>query len=541
MKREKDETTGHSDGTPDFDVVIVGAGFAGLHMLYRMKKLGLRARVYEAADDVGGTWYWNRYPGARCDVPSFEYSYQFDPELQQEWTWTERYASQSEILDYFQHVCDRYELRENIQFNTRVNSAHYQDGTCLWQIETDKGEHVTGRYFIMATGCLSARTFPDTEGLSTFKGTMVHTGNWPHEGVDVQNRSVGVIGTGSSGVQVATALAREAGHLTVFQRTPAYVVPGSNHPFRPGEVEEIKANYDAFRQEAKENRAGLRYELGEKSALEVDPQERHRTYEERWKIGGLGFTGAFHDIFDDKEANKTAADFVRYKISEIVEDHETAHKLMPYTLIGCKRLVISDDYYFIYNRDNVSLVDLRDEPLQRVTPDGVQVGDREIPLDVLVFATGFDAMTGALLRVDIRGSGGTTLKQKWQDGPKTYLGIAIAGFPNMFTITGPGSPSVLSNMVASIEQHVNWISDCIQYMDENGNVEIAARRDAEDAWVHHVNEVADRTIYPEEDSWYVGSNVPGKPRVFMPYIGVPDYVEKCDQVKQSGYEGFDVR
>ncbi|TQF00185.1 MAG: NAD(P)/FAD-dependent oxidoreductase [Spiribacter salinus] len=535
-------TTRRRDNSkPDFDAIIVGAGFAGLYMLHRINQLGLSARVYEAADDVGGTWYWNRYPGARCDVPSFEYSYQFDPQLQQDWDWTERYASQPEILAYFHHVVERYGLRPNIQFNTRLQSAHYQESDCAWRIETDEGERITGRYLIMATGCLSARSFPEIEGLSLFEGTIVHTGNWPHEGLDVDGRSVGVIGTGSSGVQVSSALAQEAGHLTVFQRTPAYVVPANNRPLEPDEVAHIKANYDTFREEAWGNRAGLRYEMGQQSAFDVAPEERHRLYQERWNIGGLGFTSAFHDIFDDPEANHTAAEFVRYKIKEIVQDPNVAQKLMPFSFIGCKRLIISDHYYHIFNRDNVTLVNLHEEPLQRITRTGVEVGEREVPLDVLVFATGFDAVTGALLRVDIRGIDGQPLREKWRHGPKNYLGITIAGFPNLFTITGPGSPSVLSNMVASIEQHVNWIGDCIEYMEANDKKEITATRNAEEEWVRHVNEVADRTIYPQENSWYIGANIPGKPRVFMPYIGVPEYVKKCIEVKNTAYTGFTLR
>ena len=543
MAVKEQNATGQSRDTEtagglDFDAVIVGAGFAGLYMLHRLRSAGLKTQVFEAGDGVGGTWYWNLYPGARCDVPSMEYSYQFDPELQQEWEWTERYASQGEILKYLEHVADRYNLRPDIKFNTRVGAARYDDLSNSWIVETENGDNVKSRFFIMATGCLSVPYTPNIEGLNDFEGVVCHTGNWPKEGIDAVGKRVGVIGTGSSGIQVAPMLAEDAEHMFVFQRTPAYSVPSQNRPLDAEEQNTIKARYEEFRAEAKSNRAGIMYELGQKSALDCDKEELKREYEIRWEIGGLGFTAAFKDIFDDVDANNTAAEFVREKIRSIVRNPAVAEALTPHTLIGCKRLCVSAGYFETFNRSNVTLVDLRKEAIERITKTGIVVGGKEIPLDVIVLATGFDAITGALLRVRIHGKGGIELKQKWADGPKTYLGHSIAGFPNMFAITGPGSPSVLSNLVPSIEQDVNWIGDCIDYMNLHGHQVIEATSEAEAGWVAHVNKVANKTIYPLEDSWYVGTNIPGKPRVFLPYIGFPDYVGRCTEVADRGYTGY---
>jgi cyclohexanone monooxygenase len=527
-------------GELDFDAIIVGAGFAGLYMLHKLRSAGLTARVFETGDGVGGTWYWNRYPGARCDVPSMEYSYQFDPQLQQDWEWTERFSSQAEILKYLEHVADRFDLLPDIQFNTRVDAAEYDDAADVWVVETDTGASLKARFLIMATGCLSARYTPNIEGLDDFEGVLCHTGKWPKEGVNVAGKRVGVIGTGSSGIQVSPMLAKDAEQLFVFQRSPAYSVPSHNGPLDPEEQMAIKSRYAEFRAEAKRNRAGIMYVLGENSALDADEEELRREYDKTWAVGGLGFTAAFKDIFDDVDANNTAAEFVREKIRSIVRDPELAEALSPHTLIGCKRLCVDADYFDTFNRANVTLVDLRKGAIDQVTKSGVVVGGEEIPLDVIVLATGFDAITGALLRVNIRGKGGIELKQKWADGPKTYLGHSISGFPNLFAITGPGSPSVLSNLVPSIEQDVDWIGDCIFYMREHGHQVIEATPEAEAGWVAHVNEVAHNTIYPLEDSWYVGTNIPGKPRVFLPYIGFPDYVARCNEAAEQGYVGYEL-
>lgn len=528
-------------GTETFDVVVIGAGFAGLYMLYRLRKLGLKAVVLEAGDGIGGTWYWNCYPGARCDVPSFEYSYSFDPEIEQEWTWTERYAAQPEILAYINHVAERHDLKRDIRLNTRVTAAAFDEATDCWAVETEKSGRLGCRHLVLAVGPLSSPTIPQIEGLDEFAGDVVHTGRWPPEGLDIRGKQVAVLGTGSSGIQVAPELAKEAGKLYLLQRTPAFSVPSRNRSLSNEEVAEIKARYPEIRARAQANRSAIGFTVGKESALEVDEERRIRTYEERWQNGGLAFAGAFRDLFEDVAANETAGEFVRSKILETVKDPEIAEKLLPDTLIGCKRLCVDNGYFEMFNRDNVELVDLRERPLQRVTPSGIVVGDDEIPVDAIVLATGFDAITGAHLRIDIRGRDGLTLRQKWAEGAKTYLGLSVSGFPNMFLLSGPGSPAGLANMVTSGEQNVDWVADCIAALDARGIREIEAEPDAEEEWVAHVNAVAETSIYPLADSWYVGSNVPGKPRVFMPYLDYPAYKARCTKVAESGFSGFRLR
>ncbi len=524
----------------DFDAVIVGAGLAGLYMLHRLRGLGLSAQVYEAGGDVGGTWYWNRYPGARCDIESMDYSYSFSDELQQEWRWSERYAAQPEILRYIAHVADRFDLRRDIQFNTRVTAAHFDEAANRWAIATHGGERVTARFCIMAAGCLSTAQVPDFAGLETFAGAWYHTGNWPHAGVDFTGRRVGVIGTGASGIQAIPVIARQAARLFVFQRTPNFTIPAWNGPLDPEHERRLKANYAEHRRKNRESRTGFVVPVGEKPALEATPDERECAYEARWTRGGFGFTSAFADIGTNRDANETAAAFVRAKIRAIVRDPAVAEALSPRDHpIGTKRLPLDTDYYETYNRANVTLVDVRKDPIETITPTGLRTRGAAYELDSLVFATGFDAMTGTLLNIDIRGKGGCALKEKWADGPRTYLGIAVAGFPNLFIITGPGSPSVLSNMIVSIEQHVDWIADCLAYLRAHDVQSIEPTVAAEDAWVAHVNEVGDTTLYPLANSWYVGANIPGKPRVFMPYVGgVGAYRKRCDEVAAKGYEGF---
>jgi cyclohexanone monooxygenase len=524
----------------DFDAVVVGAGFAGMYMLYRLRQLGFAARVYEAGSDVGGTWYWNRYPGARCDVESMEYSYQFSEDLQQEWHWTERYAAQPEILAYARHVAERFDLRRDIQFDTRVTTAAFDEGSGRWRVGTDAGDDVSARFLIMATGCLSAANVPDVDGIDTFAGEQYHTGRWPEEGVDFTGKRVGVIGTGSSAIQAIPVIAEQAAELYVFQRTPSYSVPARNRPLSPEEEAEIKANYREFRARNHAMPAGLgsRFTWNDTSALAVTDEEREREYEARWEIGGFAFLGAFGDTALNAEANEYAAEFVRRKIASIVEDPEVAELLMPRQRIGCKRLCLDTGYYETFNRPNVHLVDISNTPIDRIVESGLVIGGRTYDLDCIIFATGFDAMTGAILRVDITGRAGLSMRDAWADGPITYLGLGVPGFPNLFVITGPGSPSVLTNMIPAIEQHVNWIGDCVAYLRDHGYTMIEAAPDAADAWVAHVNAVADLTLYPTCNSWYLGANVPGKPRVFMPLPGWPPYVQKCEQVVANGYEGF---
>ncbi len=522
------------------DMVIVGAGFSGLYMLHKARGLGLSARVIEAADGVGGTWYWNRYPGARVDVESHEYSYSFSPELEAEWTWSERYAAQPELLRYLNHVADRFDLRRDISFETRVTTAVFDEGTNRWTVTTDKGDHISARYCIMATGCLSAPKKIDISGADSFKGEAYTTTNWPSDGVDFRGKRVGIIGTGSSAVQTITEIAPTVGSLTIFQRTPSFSIPAHNGPANPETVRNWHANREANRQAERENPIGIvAAVVSDKLASDTPAEERNRIYEERWARGGFAIGGAFADMLITKEANDTFVDFVAEKVRAIVKDPETAEKLIPRTYpAGSKRICVDTGYFDVFNRGNVTLVDISKAPVT-VTPKGVKSGDTEYEFDCLIFALGYDAMTGALGKIDIRGRGGKTLKEKWDGGPRTYLGLMVSGFPNLFLVTGPGSPSVLSNMVVSIEQHIDWISGCIAAMSERQMSVIEATPEAEAGWVAHVNEVADMTLYPQANSWYIGANVPGKPRVFMPYPGgVGVYRDLCNGVAAKGYEGF---
>ena len=521
------------------DVVIVGAGFAGMYMLHRLRGLGMSARVFEAGSGVGGTWYWNRYPGARCDVESMQYSYSFSPELEQEWQWSELFASQPEILRYANHVADRFDLRRDIQFDTRVTEARFDRATHRWDVRTDRGDTVSARYCVMATGCLSTARVPDFPGIERFDGKTYHTGHWPHEGVDFTGLRVGVIGTGSSAIQAIPVIAQQAAHVTVFQRTPNFSIPSRNGPMTDAYAESWKSDYPARRQQARRARTGILNNPRDVSALEVRDDERRRVYEERWAAGGTNFLAAFNDLIFDREANDTAANFVRDKIRETVHDQATAELLAPKNHpIGTKRICVDTDYYGTYNRENVTLVDVRATPITDITAHGLRTGDTEYRFDAIVFATGFDAMTGALLNIDVEADG-RALRQKWEAGPRTYLGLMTAGFPNLFMITGPGSPSVLSNMMVSIEQHVDWIADCMGYLRAHGVDCIEATPSAEEAWVEHGNEVANKTLYPLANSWYMGVNIPGKPQVFMPYIGgVGAYRDVCDEVAADGYRGF---
>ena len=523
------------------DVIVVGAGFAGLYLLHKLRGMGLSTRVFEAADGVGGTWYWNRYPGARVDIESQEYSYSFSEDLQDDWRWTERYAAQPELLAYLNHVADRFDLRKDIQFDTRVTSAVFDEAAGRWTVTTNQGDAVSARYCIMATGCLSVTNEPKFAGMETFKGKSYHTGRWPHAGVDFTGQRVGVIGTGSSAIQSIPQIAAQADHLYVFQRTPNYSVPAHNGPIDPEKVEAWKNNRAELRQKARESGAGIvAVEPTEQSALAVSDEERRAVFESRWKRGGFAIGGAFIDTAIDPAANATAAEFVAGKIREIVKDPEVADILTPKSYpFGTKRLCVDTGYYEVFNRDNVTLVDVSNAPIEAITPTGLRTAEGDFQLDSIVYAIGFDAMTGALNAIDIRGRGGRPLKEKWAGGPLTYLGLMVAGFPNLFTITGPGSPSVLSNMVVSIEQHVEWISDLLAYMGDRQLSVIEASPEAEAGWVAHVNEVADMTLYPKANSWYLGANIPGKPRVFMPYVGgVGVYRQLCDDVAAKGYEGF---
>jgi cyclohexanone monooxygenase len=525
-----------------FDAIIVGAGVGGLYAIYRLRKLGLRVRAFEAGGGVGGTWYWNRYPGCRCDVESMEYSYSFSNELQQEWHWPERYGTQPEILRYINHVADRFDLRRDIEFNTRVKEASFDSETSTWTLKTDKGDTATARFCIMATGNLSTPRTPNYPGLEKFKGNWYHTGLWPHEGVDFTGLRVGVVGTGSSGVQSIPIIAEQAKHLYVFQRTANFSLPARNAPMDSAKERIHKAEYPERRRAAYDTPFGIAgYPPPAKSALEATEEERRRAYEAKWAEGGsISFLYSFTDLLLSKDSNQTASEFVRQEIRATVKDQRTAELLCPNDHpIGTKRLILDTDYYETYNRDNVTLVDIRSKSITEITPSGLRTADVDYALDAIVFATGFDAMTGAMKEIDIHTDAGMSIRAKWEYGPRTYLGIMIAEFPNLFMITGPQSPGVKSQMILACEQHVDWIADCVQYTRSRGFSYVEAEEEAEDAWVQHNNEVADRTLYPLANSWYVGANIPGKPRVFMPYVGgVSAYKKKCDEVAARGYEGF---
>ncbi|GAB6998546.1 MAG: flavin-containing monooxygenase [Bradyrhizobium sp.] len=522
-----------------FDAVIVGAGFAGMYMLHRLRGLSFSARVFEAGSGVGGTWYWNRYPGARCDVESMQYSFSFSEELDQEWNWSEKYAPQAEILSYANHVADRFDLRRDIVFDTRVTAATFDEDAGCWLIETNRGDRVLARFCIMAVGCLSAPNRPNFRGMKNFRGPIYHTGEWPHEGVDFTGLRVGVIGTGSSAIQSIPIIAQQAAHLTVFQRTATWSVPARNESLTSEYLQAAKADYPALRAKARGRPTGFYFPFNMKPALEAAPEERERQYEEAWTRGGLPFLGAFGDLLFEKAANDTIADFARRKIRGIVKDPATADLLCPDNVFGCKRLCVDTSYFETYNLEHVKLVDVSKTPIERFTPDGIEVDGVAYPLDTAVCATGFAAMTGSFDKIAITGRKGLTLAEKWRAGPRAYLGIASAGFPNLFTITGPGSPSVLASMIQAIEQHVDWLADCMAHMRDVGAATIEPKREDEDAWVEHVTDVSTVSLRSTCSSWYVGTNIPGRPRVFMPYIGgFPVYVQKCNEVMSAGFDGF---
>lgn len=533
----------HSSAPRDLDVAIVGGGLAGLYAIHRLRKLGLKVRAYEAGSGIGGTWFWNRYPGARCDVESLEYSYSFDEALQQEWKWPERYGTQPEILKYINHVADRFDLRRDVQLNTRIKAAHFDGKSNQWTLRTEAGEEIRARYCVMAAGNLSTPRVPDFKGIGDFKGKWYHSGLWPHEGVDFSGLRVGVIGTGSSGVQMIPIIAQQARTLTVFQRTANFSLPARNMPMPEEKERRHKAEYPARRAAAMETPFAIGgHAKPTKSALDVAEHERNSSYEAKWQEGGsISYLYAYTDLLVNKESNDTASEFVRNKIRATVKDPKTAELLAPKDHpIGTKRLCLDTDYYETYNRQNVALVDVRSDPIKEITATGVRLqSGAAFELDAIVFATGFDAMTGALREIDIRTDAGAVLADHWAGGPLTYLGLMVSGFPNMFVVTGPGSPGVKTQMIASIEQHVDWIADTIDHLGKHQLDRIEPTAKAEMDWVHHVNAVADSTLYPLANSWYVGANIPGKPRVFMPYVGGFDrYKKRCDEISAAGYPGF---
>jgi len=527
---------------PQFDAIIVGAGFSGLYQLHQLRdQLGLNVLVIEAGDDVGGTWYWNRYPGARCDSESHYYSYSFSKSLQQEWRWSERYPEHSEIRQYLSHVADRFALRKSIRLGTRVTAARWDDAANCWHIDTDTSGSLTARFFITAVGCLSAANIPQIPGLNQFAGQWVHTGRWPQAGVDFTGKRVGLIGTGSTGIQAAPIIAAQAAHLTVFQRTANYSIPSRNRRLSDEDWREIQETYDAIRDKARASTNGHPFDVHDVSALDVSPEERAQRYERAWETGGLRFRASFNDLLKNIQSNDTASDFIRAKIAGIVKDAATAAMLTPTDHpFASKRPPIDTNYFETFNRPNVTLVDIKATPIEQIVEAGILTSAKLHELDIIVFATGFDALTGPLLALDISGADGHHLRTDWAAGPRTYLGLQTPHYPNMFTITGPGSPSVLTNMPVAIEQHTQWITACIAYMRAETFTRIETSENEAEKWVAHVNEAAHATLLPmANSSWYLGANVPGKPRVFMPYAGgMAHYASICEDVARDNYRGF---
>ena len=543
MSEAKTRASPAGEQTVDVDAVVVGAGFSGLYMLHSLRELGLSARVFEMGEDVGGTWYWNRYPGARCDSESHIYCYSFSEELLEEWEWTERYPERPEIHEYLQFAADHLGLYDDIQFGTRVEAASYDEETGTWTVETD-GETVRTRFFITAVGCLSKPYIPEFDGRDRFEGEQHHTARWPEGGVEFADREVGVIGTGSTGIQLIPEVAERAGRLTVFQRTPNYAVPARNRELESGEYDRIRDNYDEIWDDARHSWLGMPFDNEHKRGEGLSEAEIREALERRWQQGGFRFLHTFEvgELLLDEQLNRVVSEFIREKIRERVDDPETAEALVPSEHpYGAKRPPMDyNGYYETFNRENVRLADVDSDPIERFTPDGIRTSDDHYDLDVVVFATGFDAMTGAILDIDIEGRDGYSLQEKWATGPETYLGLGVHGFPNMFTITGPQSPSVLSNMPVSIEQHVEWISDCLAHMESEGADRFEVTADAEANWVRRCNELAESMLFSEADSWYRGANVPGKARTFMPFPGgVKMYRQVCEGVASRGYDGFE--
>lgn len=531
------------DQLPDHvDAVVVGAGFAGLYALHKLRSQGLTVRVFEAAPDVGGTWYFNRYPGARCDVESVDYCYSFSDELQQEWNWSEKYATQAEILRYINWVADKLDLRSGVTFNTKVTSAVLDEDTLRWTVTTDTGTVVNARFAIMATGPLSAALTPQFPGLDTFAGEIYHTADWPHEDVDFTGKRVAVIGTGSSGIQSIPIIAEQAAQLHVFQRTPNYSVPAGNRPLTDDDIATVKATYDERRRLSWRSGGGSPHIAHPKLTMEASPEERRAAFERRWELGGVLFSKTFSDQMIDPRANEEARKFYEEKIRAVIDDPEVADLLIPNDHpIGTKRICTDTNYFQTFNRPNVELISVRKTPIESVDPAGINTSDAHYDVDVIVLATGFDAMTGALAKMDIVGRGGETLADDWRDGPRTYLGLGVDGFPNLFIVSGPGAPAVLANMVLHAEAHVNWISDCIDYLDSHGCAAIEATPQAVDDWAAELSRRAEATLFTQANSWYLGANVPGKPRVFMLFIGgFGVYLDICAEVADAGYKGFEL-
>ncbi len=545
-----DAAESSAKGALDFDAVVIGAGFGGLHMMYQLRERGFTGQVVEMGDGVGGTWFWNRYPGARVDVESVEYSFSFSKIIEDEWDWSELMAPRDELEAYANFVTDRLDLRRHIKFETKVTAATWDEASATWTVETDKGDRWTCRFVITAVGCLSAPLEPAIEGLHSFEGVSLYSNRFPKEGFDFTGKRVAIIGTGSSGVQSIPVVAREARHLHVFQRSAAYTIPTRTRPYEPGEFDTLRQDYPAIR-EAQWNSIGGTVRFGAlqdaaasgmslRKILETPMAERlARLDREGWSATSAL---AWADVRSDIEANRACTQLYGEMIKRVVKDPETAASLVPHYPVGCKRMIIDDGYFETYNRDNVTLVDLRKGGIKRITPTGIETEQGAFEFDVILYATGFDALTGALNRIDIQGRDGRKMRDAWiADGPRTYLGLQVHGFPNLFTITGPGSPSVLSNMICSVEQHGSWIADCLVDMRARGLKVIEPTEAAQTDWVAHVASLIEGDIRVHEtcNSWYVGANIPGKARVYMPYVaGINVYSKKCREIVEAGYEGF---
>lgn len=534
-------TSQYNHPIEEFDAIVVGAGFSGMYMLHKLRQEGYSVKVYDIAEDVGGVWYWNRYPGARCDSESIYYNYTFSEELYKGWTWSSRYATQGEILNYLNYVADQLDLRRDIQFKTRVNVARYDEQIDKWIIQLDDGSTKIAKYFISGVGCLSAANVPKIKGLNNYKGEWYHTGNWPHEGVHFEGKRVGVIGTGSSGIQSIPVIAEVAEKVVVFQRTPQFSIPARNHDYDEDFIVKVKTRFKEIREQMRNSLSGLPIPRGTKSALDDTPEARQKKFEEAWAKGGQYISNTYNDLTINPKSNETVSEFVRSKIKEQIKDPNVAQKLLPTYYFGTKRPVLDTNYYQTYNRENVTLVDVKNDPIVEITESGVRTQNDEYDVDMLVFATGYDAMIGALMKINIIGRNGVTLKERWDNGAQvqTYLGLSVDGFPNMFMITGPESPSVLSNVPISIEQHVEWITDCLLYCREQNVQTIEANSESVEEWSKHCREVAERTLFVQTASWYTGANIDGKPQSFPIYLGgVAPYRKICDEIATNNYRGY---
>lgn len=522
------------------DMVIVGAGFGGMYAVYKFREMGLSIQAFEAGGNVGGVWYWNRYPGARVDLPSIDYCFSFSPEIEQEWTWSEEFAAQPELLSYMNFVADRLDLRKHYKFSTRIARAIWDEQRQIWQVFTEGGDLYEATYCVMATGPLSVPKDPEIPGLHRFKGELMRAARWPHEPVDFSGKRVGVIGTGSTGIQIIQEVGPLAGELFVFQRTPSFSMPMRNKTLEPDYVAEVKRNYAGLRAAALNSAVGGLRPQSTRAFFSVTPQQRRSLLEDAWKQGGLAMLGTFSDLLTNPEANEHVAEFLREKIGEVVHDPAVAEKLKPRGYpVFARRPCLDSSYYETYNLPHVHLLDCLDDPIEEITEKGVRLRSGEVELDMLILATGYDGLTGAMLAFDVVGRGGLSVKEKWKDGSRSYLGLMMNGFPNLFMTTGPNGPSALANIVRISENDVNWIANALISMHHNGLGAMEPTLEAENAWMETVNILAQRTLLSKAQTWYVGANVEGKPKGLTIFTGgFPKYAEYCAASARAGYREF---